>query len=190
MDWSNYSVNRSFDKEKQQKYKKNKVYQIRCNACRSLFSHKFVSEKDLDTMARYGLKCDDCEAEDILYGTSTSSSSDDLAFLYDSSDSSSFPSPSLPKKKHSPPKKNWSPPKLEIKASPVPKSPPNIFGPPYVIPYVDPKKIKKPKAKRTKHYLRTLTGGKKRRKRKRTRRKSKRKKSRRKKRRKRRKTRR
>ena len=183
MNWGNYSVNRSFDKEKQQKYKKNKVYQIRCNACRSLFSHKFVSEKDLDTMARYGLKCGDCEAEDILYGTSTSSSSDDLAFLYDSSDSSSFPSPSLPKKKHSPPKKNWSPPKLEIKASPVPKSPPNIFGPPYVLSYVGPN-IKKPKAKRTKHYLRTLTGGKKRRKRKRTRRKSKRKKSRRKKRRK------
>ena len=89
--WDNVSVNTSFDKEKQQKYKKNKVYQIRCNACRSLFSHKFVSKKDLDTMARYGLKCDDCEAEDILYGTSTSSSSDDLPFLYDSPDYFSLP---------------------------------------------------------------------------------------------------
>ena len=94
--WDNVSVNTSFDKEKKQKYKKNKIYQIRCNTCRSLFSHQFVSERDLDTMAKYGLKCDDCEAEDILYGNSYSSSSDELAFLYDSPDS---PPSSLTKKK-------------------------------------------------------------------------------------------
>lgn len=180
MDWGNVPVNTSFDKEKQKKYKKNEIYQIRCNTCRYLFSHNFVSNKDLNNMARYGLKCDDCKSEDLLYNNSSSSSSSDMAFVYDSPDDTS---------PRSLPKKVWSPPRLVIKGSPIPKSPPKIFGPPYLLSYTGKEPIK-PKKKYTKRYLATLTGGKKRRKRKRTRRKSKRRKSRRRKKRKRRKTRR